>query len=365
MMRLTRARAFGVGLLVMMAGVISVGGLVLVSGILLDSRGNFLRMLPPHPVEELDSVNLGSYNYYFAGVDGNEVYLAEYSNQFHLLKLNTVSLDTQHISLNYRGVDTVKFYSPRLKVRGSYFFMVDGAVPAIYRGNLSEGLGESLKNDSIYFREFVPMSSNSFAVKSLSGITGENVFGEVTTSSPYWKQSKDILVKQKDGVFCTDGVLAFNSDKQKLVYIYYYRNEFIVMDNEFNLEYKVKTIDTVSVARIVPAQISTDGSMMLASPDYVVNRMVQTDGRWILIQSDHLGKNEHETALKRSSVIDVYTLENGHYQLSFYVYHFRGKKKMDEFIVSGDRVMVRYGNVVQAFRMKPEYFSALSNAAPI
>lgn len=360
MRKLTRARALGIGISVLLAGVLSVGGLVWASGVLRDSRGSFLRMLPPHPVEELDSINIGSNSYYFAGADDDNVYLAAYSNQFHLLKVNALSLDTQHISLHYRGVDTVKFYSPRLKVSGSYFFMVDGAVPAIYRGSLSDRVGESLKNDSIYFREFVPLSSSSFAVKSLSGKTGENIFGKVLTYSPHWQQSGNVLEKQKDGIFCTDGILTVNISQRLLVYGYYYRNQFIVMDTAFNLLYRGNTIDTISVARITPAKMSRESSVTLASPAYVVNQSLRTDGRWIFIHSSQAAKNEHRDVLMKSSIVDVYNIGTGKYSMSFYIYHFRSVKPMNEFMVIGDRMIVRYGNVLRAFKLKPEYFADTS-----
>lgn len=354
---ITRRQALGWTLAVLCISIAAVCSLVWASGILRDSRGSFLRMLPPHPVEELDSINIRSYNYYFAGAEGSDVYLAAYSNQFHLLKVNALSLDTQHINLNYRGIDTVKFYSPRLKVQGTNFYMVDGAVPAIYQGRLSDKVGASLKSDSIYFLEITPLSTGSFAVKSLSGKTGENILGKIASYAPYWKQGQNILVKQRDGVFCTDGVLSFNEANNQLVYVYYYRNEFIVMDTSLAVRYKRATIDTVSVVKIVPAEISSEGSKTLASPDYVVNRMQRTDGQWIFIESEHLGKNEHKNALSQASVIDMYALKDGRYKFSFYIYHLRGKRKMDDFIVAGDRILVKYGNVLQAFRMKEDYFN--------
>lgn len=327
------------------------------SGIKKDQRNSFLRQFPPHPVMEGDTFNIKYNSYYIAGVSSNHIYLANYRVPLRMIVLNMALTDTQHVKLNVKGILDQKFWAPRVQVDSPHYYLTDGAVPVIFKGDVKSWNAEKLQADSTFFRTILPLKSGSFIVKSLSGSKGENILGKLTSSPPYQFFKDNILEKQLDGVFCTDGIMSYNRDHHQLVYLYYYRNQFMVMDTMLNLLHKGNTIDTTSRAKVKVGTIESENSRTLSSPPYFVNKWLNTSGDWLFINSNLLAKNEHQDAFKEANVIDVYNLKTGKYAFSFYIYHFRRTKQMTEFVVTDDKMIVRYGNLIQVFHLKPEYFN--------
>lgn len=339
--------------------VLSMGVVVMLFALSKDMRrqpGSFLREFPPHPVMEGDTLNIKYNSYYIAGGTPHTVYLGNYTAPLHLLVVNMATLDSQHVRLNVKGIEEQKFWSARVKVDSPYYYLTDGAVPVIYKGNVYDWSAEKYLYDSIYFRDIVPINSGSFAVKSLSGSTGENILGKITAWPPYRSFTDKILQKQLDGVFCTDGMMHYTKALNRLVYLYYYRNEFMVMDTSLNLLYRGNTIDTTSKARIKTATIKSENSKTLSSPPHFVNTRSSVSGNWLFVNSNLLAKNEHIDAFNEGSVIDVYDLRTGTYRFSFYIYNYRGSKRMAEFRVFGNKMVVLYDKLMRIFTLRPKIF---------
>lgn len=318
--------------------------------------GSFLREFPPHPVQEGDTVNVKFNSYYIAGGTSSCVFLGNYTAPLHVLKINLNNLDTQHVQLKVPGIKDQKFWSARIKVDSPYYYVTDGVVPIIFRGNVYDWTAEKTLSDSVYFRSIIPLSKNSHVVKSLSGKTGENVLGKLTAWPPYQVFTDKILEKQLDGVFCTDGMMLFQREFNRVVYMYYYRNEFIVMDTSLNLEYRSHTIDTTAHVAIEVATIESENSKVMASPPLFVNKKSCAAGNWLFVNSNLMAKNEYPGTFRKASVIDVYNLSSGNYAFSFYIYNYWRRKPMTEFNVYGNRMVVLYGSVVRVFSLSPEFF---------
>lgn len=321
------------------------------------SPGSFLREFPPHPVIEGDSLNLGFDSYYIAGGKGHTIYFANYTAPQRMIVLNSITLDTQHVRLQVKGIEQQKFWSAQVKVDSPNYFLVDGAVPVIYRGSTQDWQAEKYLFDTVFFRSLLPLNHSSFVVKSLSGRTGENILGKITERYPYATFTSTILQKQLDGVFCTDGVMRYSREHNQILYAYYYRNEYMVMDTNLNLLYRRHTIDTTSKARIKTGLIESENARILMSPPLFVNKGFDVSGNWLFIHSNTRAKNEHPKAFANGAVIDVYHLDSGKYVFSYYIYHYRNEKEMTEFRVFGDRMIVRFGDVVRIYQLVPFYFN--------
>src|SRR5690606_38689185 len=107
-------------------------GLIFFSGVLRDKRGSFLRLFPSHPVLEEQQSNIGYNSYYLAGGTNHHIYLGNTTAPLHMLVLNTVNGDSQHVKLDIEGVMEQKFWSLRIAVDSPYYYAYDGAVPRIY-----------------------------------------------------------------------------------------------------------------------------------------------------------------------------------------------------------------------------------------
>ena len=156
-----------------------------------------------------------------------------------------------------------------------------------------------------------------------------------------------IIEKQKDGVFDSDGQLKAADDPFRLFYLYSYRNQFTVAKNEWNSFINLKTIDTVQTAKIKTKKLS-DGRHKMIAPPLKVNQNISVQGNLAFINSALRGKNESFSSWKKSKVIDIYTTDHQEYIGSFHVYN-HGDETMNDYFagknffytLSGNR-LVRY-----------------------
>src|SRR5690606_29049517 len=146
-----------------------------------------------------------------------------------------------------------------------------------------------------------PIGPKTIALKMMNAKTKERTLGMESNVEPYVKLNSDILEKQLDGIFCTDGQLIYNRDLSQLVYIYYYRNEYMVMDSKMKLLYRARTIDTVSKAHIKLASLRSGEVRKLASPPNIVNLGAYASGAHLYIHATGMAKNDDETTFNRSS----------------------------------------------------------------
>lgn len=324
-----------------------------------EKHGNFLRVFPSHLLSTTGEFDLGVNSYYLAGATPTTIYLGNYSAPLHVLSCDKTGTRTSHAKMSIEGIRDQKFWAIRLEVDSPRFVVYDGAVPRIYRGNTSNWKGERFKYDAEYFLDIEPLGKNSFAVRSLSGQSEEAVLGKISAEQPHYIFNPRILQKQIDGFFCTDGYLQYSNLSSKLVYIYRYRNEFIVLDSNVNLAYSAHTIDTNSVAKIKVDTIHSTSTRVMSAPPVVVNNSCAVSGNWLFVNSDMRAKNEPEGALNTRSVIDIYQLTDGKYTVSFYVRNFNGKEKLREFRVSGNTFFALFQTHLQVFELKEQYFPGL------
>jgi hypothetical protein len=331
-------------------------GLITTADYLKDQPGSFLRTFPPHPVLEGDTVNVFYESYYIAGGTDHRVYLGNYTAPLHVLEVNLDHLaDTNHITLQVDGIYDQKVWSPRVVVDSPYFYLSDGAVPMLFRGEVASWKAERILRDTIYFRKLVPIHPTSFAIQSLHGGVPENILGKWTVESDEPLLVSGILEKQIDGVFCTDGMLNVDAAENRIAYLYYYRNEYIVMDTMLHILFRSHTLDTTSRAAISVKRLA-DRSVTLSSPPRFVNHHSSISDGFLFVHSAVRARNESTLAFSKAAVIDVYEIATGDYRFSFYLYHYWGNKRLTDFRVFGHRVVVLYGNVLRVFEIVPSYF---------
>ncbi len=162
-----------------------------------------------------------------------------------------------------------------------------------------------------------------------------------------------ILEKQIDGKFCTDGKLLFNRMLSGVIYVYYYRNQWMFVDTTLTLIKRYPTIDTVSHARISVSPIKSEHSESLSSPARITNQFMTTSDSMLLIQSLLKADNENSTIVKNYSAVDVYHLPDGKYIGSFYIPYSKGDA-LREFYLMGKILIVRYRKLLVIGRL-PEH----------
>lgn len=290
--------------------------------------------------------SLNGPKHYIAGLQGSYLYVADIFQSANLFSVNweepndsiyaihiPVALKDSHIS-----VDSGHAYIADLNSFDIFTFSFNEA------NSLSNGIQVF---DSTFFVEAIPLRREVFAIRTLNQ-SNEYVLAIKHSRNALPVDSPGILEKQLDGLFCTDGMLRYNPALKQLVYVYYYRNEFICMDTALRVIYRGKTIDGVERAQIRVAEIEHGQIMALASPPRIVNKKSHSSGDWLYIHSTIRATNEQHSTFEQNDVVDVYDLRDGQYSGSFYIPRINGEKLRD-FKVYGDVLVTIHGTILTTF----------------
>jgi hypothetical protein len=288
-------------------------------------------------------------SFYVAGYSGREVYLGNVTAPFHLVKVNHALTDSVHVMLGVRLDSVVDFRRFKVSVVPPYFYLAHGVEPVILRGDTSAWQAVPVMRDSGYFFvEAVAMGPKTFALRSYSSASKSYELGRKTPGGFVFHDA--LLEKQLDGLFCVDGKLFYNRQLSKLVYLYFYRNEFFVADSLFALNYRGHTIDTFSRVRLKVATIDGGRRSMTAAPPMVVNGLSCTDGAFLFVQSALLAKNEDEATFMGGATVDCYRLTDGKYMGSFHLPKYGGEN-LSGFQVAGERLFAVFGKYLVSFSL--------------
>lgn len=250
---------------------------------------------------------------------------------------------------------TLRFRSLKLTVIAPYFYFYDGTTPVVFRGSVSNWQANQWLYNVAYFTHMTSVDSSTIAIKALSNSTHENVLGLITkNASDIVSLHPEILQKQVDGIFDTDGILSFNSANKQLVYSYFYRNEFIIISPNFKSHLNYKTIDKTEIANIKAVTLKKKNRKVLVEQPLTVNKNCTTSNDYVLIQSGIIGNYEPKDTWNTSSVIDTYSILNGTYQFSFYIPHQEGKE-LSAFSMSASKIIAINGQYLTIYQLKSPF----------
>lgn len=326
----------------------------------LQRNNAFQRIFPSHPIALIKEKDLKYNSYYIAGVSDGKIYLGNSSATLHALEVDTLLNNV--IPIRFRLEErTKKNYSYfQFRVIDSVFFLSDKSNPSIFKGTLGNWVAKEVDGKIIPFTSIEPIDANSFVVKTIKEETGEDELAVITIGNkPRIRLNPDLLTKQLDGVFDTDGVLLYNPELKKIIYPYYYRNQYIIADQNANLLAINHTIDTVITATFKIAKNHRKNETTIGSVPLTVNSDAATAGNFLYIKSNRLGKYEKESILKEACVIDVYNLSNSRYAFSFYLYNYKDKK-VRYFTVRGNLLIVLAGHHLVTYRLNKDFLGSAS-----
>lgn len=318
----------------------------------------FVRRYMPHPIEKLEEHDLKFNSYYLAGFHENKIYLANYKIPL-LIKVVDINLkSTSDLSISVSN-SQLPFRKIRIVVNPPYFYLGDGTVPVLFRGRMIEGHAAQLF-DKAYYTKFTVADSVTIGIVTVSSKTKANALGllQKKNNSDSIIINENLLTKQVDGVFDSDGSLLWNAKHKEFLYVYRYRNTYEVATKNMTKLYTGKTIDTIKTAIIDINYDNSNHQSKLGYKSVEVNKASATGGDYLYIESDRLGK--YEDASNTSTIIDVYNIINNSYEFSFYIYHNPGKK-LREFMIDGNMLVALIDETLLLYRLKPEYFNSGSN----
>lgn len=304
----------------------------------------FNRKFPSHKIRGVRFIDLKYHSWYPAGAHSEELYFGNYLFLNGILK---VDCDRQDTVLNrVSGFDTVTFSKgSTYQIDSTNFYLLDGIKRVVASGKMSD-LELTRMQKTPPFTAGLPLSPSSFILRVVTKGRNNTLIKQTneTINHSY------TLEKQGDGVFSTDGMLIKSPDGSKIIYAYYYRNQFICADTNLNVLYKGKTIDTVSHANIKVARIESEHAVTLAAPPVYVNKHIAANNKWLFVHSGLRADNEVSSITERASVIDVYSLSDGKYAFSFYLLNMK-EQKLNSFIVFGDSLVAIYDDCLYSYKL--------------
>ena len=343
---------------VLIFGLLSISFMVtmfLVSENQVHRNNAFVRRYPHHPITKKYDLPLNYNSYYIAGYENDQLYLGNTTAPLHLLEVNLKTKDTQHIRITLDRMD-LPFRSITVKFHPPYFFVMDGFVPCIFRGNIGDWHASLWMKNKTYFTRAIPIDSNKLYIKAISSKTNEATLGVLEKQDGFnVLLDPDLLKKQIDGMFDVDGTMVVSEDKENLGYVYFYRNQFMIMDPDLKLVNREETIDTVRVAKIQLSQANKHGEVKMTTPPLEINKTAALYKNLMLIHSNRLGKYEEKTMLKQAAIIDVYNWKKRSYEFSFYLYTI-GQKKVRAFNIYNNHLVSLIGDVLSVYQLKPTHF---------
>ncbi|HNP68756.1 MAG TPA: MauE/DoxX family redox-associated membrane protein [Aequorivita sp.] len=315
----------------------------------------FQRRYPHHPANEVERLDIGYNSYYIAGITKDSVYLGNTTAPLHVLSINRELQDSIHRNIKIPNTK-LPFKSLTVVIGDSLFYVMDGSVPLILKGTTSSLTGTKPFQLDQEFLRAAPMGKDDFVVRGFDPVTTANVLGKLRVGdSMISTHYPKLLTAYDDPFFDTDGLLLYNQQLKKVIYVYFYRNEFVVANNDFSLAYIGKTIDTISRAQLDVRTIASKNERKMGKNPIFVNLLASTYGEYLFIQSDRLGKYESEETIKSAAIIDVYSLTDQSYLFSFYLYH-SGLKKLHEFKVDGKNLYALIDMYLIHYQLKDEDF---------
>src|SRR5690606_671082 len=198
----------------------------------------------------------------------------------------------------------------------------------------------------------MPITPKKLGIRTLKSETEQTILGMIAIKDSIEISLKqDILSGSIDGYFDRDGILLFNRELNRILYVYYYKNEYENI-NPFTWSKSThKTIDTISQPILDISTNPTTGRKSLGGKSVMVNRLAATYGNLLFINSNRLGRYEPDESSEMKSIIDVYDIVEGIYLSSFAIDRYNKEQFMD-FQVFGDDIYVLMDEDLRHFRIK-------------
>lgn len=290
-----------------------------------------------------------SYNsYYFAGAEQNKIFLGNSVAPFQITILDTSlrTISEPKISLS---PNNLKLINGEIRIQFPYFFFIDGSNPCVFRGKLSDWKGYLKWKDSTWFSHPEIIDSINILFKTKNANL-ERTIGTLNINTGATNFSTNILTKQIDGTFDSDGTLQYDKLTNRMTYLYRYRNQYTVTDHKLKVIARGKTIDTTNRAQIEVTVIENRHERKMSKPPLIVNKGNVVYKNLLFVNAGIMGRYEDVQMWKDASIVDVYNLDTQTYIASFFVYNI-GSNKLRTFMVKNNTLFAMMGKNVVSYHI--------------
>ena len=330
-------------------GIVLLIVLFLASEHTMEKDNGFIRRFPDKATE-VRKIDLTYNSYYFAGEGDGKIYLGNYTSPLTMTILDAKLAVKQVSNIKLDHMD-LPFHSVQVRVEPPNVYIVDNTIPVVFKGNSKSWKASLQWKGTTPLLHYQILDSTHFAYSFIDSATGESSLATLYFGSkPTIQTNKNLLQKQIDGLFDVDGEMHYDKVSNQLVYLYHYRNQYIVTDNNLKLQYLGNTIDTNTTAKIEVAYLKSKNQKKLSTPPLAVNKGSYVYHNLLFVKSGLAGRYEPKDMWDVASVIDVYNRTDTTYVASFYVYHI-GKEKLESFFVIGKRFYAFIGTHLVEYQL--------------
>lgn len=320
-----------------------------VSERMLSRENPFIRKFIPGMAEEIAEIDLNFNTYYFAGGDESKFFLGNLKAFQRVTIIDSSLGHTEAVDVDFPKTSG-KYTSLRLSVNEPNFFYSDGTVPEILVGSTKDWKLSVTFVAPDFFNKAIMVSSGRSITRSIDVEKGQSSLNLLDLQKgKRWKRD-NLLKKQVDGIFDCDGDMHFEPKLNLFIYVYRYRNSYVMTDGNLKLIRNLSTIDTNSIAKIKVATSSQTGYSQFSSPPVIVNKASTICRNLLFVQSINQGRFETKEMSKEATTVDVYDVLSGDYIGSFYV-HNRNNQKMKAFYVHGNALYAMIGANIIKYRL--------------
>lgn len=318
----------------------------------------FVRRFLPHPISDLKTTELPFNSYYTAGFFNKNIYLGNTTAPLHGLILDTDTNIKDTLNLKMHNFHDYGFTSIKWDLWNDTLLLNDYTVGIFLKSDLKTKQVKITKQlDSLSFSTAVPISINRFVLRTYND-NGNNVnLSLVDIKKESFQKIEGILDEeyQPKDLFSNDGMLLFNKELQKVIYVFYYKNKVFHFNTDLKEKQVLQTIDTISTPDFTISYLEKKQQLKMSKNGTMVHKYAATSGDFLYISSDRMGKNERSELYRASTIIDVYNLKTNTYHNSFYFYNYKNKP-INQFYVQDSYIIGIGSNYLSIGKFKDIHY---------
>lgn len=334
------------------------GGILVFIGFIFEDKtqnfsNSFIRKYNSFVLELKSELSLRNSSLYFSGYDKFNLYLSDRKAPLYVFTLSKSKNEIQTHNITLDSYD-FPFNDVVIEVDPPNFWLIDRSIPAFFKGDIKDWHASFVEtNLEKSFSKFKIINDSILILRLRKPNLFENTICKLkydSDSVKFIKFYNEILTKQIDGIFDTDGILINKSNVPEFCYLYYYRNEYICLNTNTSETTKGNTIDPFNKAQIEIVLDKSTGENRLKSNQLIVNKNAAISNDLLFVNSNIKGMYENEEMWSNASIIDVYDLNNNSYISSFYIHHLGGLP-LREMLIVDNQLYVLFGNKLRIYTL--------------
>lgn len=303
-----------------------------------------------YTAQKLAELDMQYNSWYISGLTDSKVFMANKTAPHALFTCRYGLIDSVYERLPFTPKPSVRWDRIQMQVDSPAVYLTD------YKTHTFISAALPFANERCFFTKglnvchSVVLSSNSVIINGTSPACQELALQKIDLV--YGSLAEVYLhTKPKGSSFGIDGFLVYNKAAARIIFTYYYRNQFICLDTNLNVLYTGKTIDTNTLAKIKTGEyIAGEKKVQGMVSTLTVNKRGCSDGNWYYNQALLPADNEDLKRFKASVVLDVYRLSTGQYSHSIYLPQYKGES-LRSFMVRNNRLFALYGRYLVEYKI--------------